>query len=358
MKKAISILVFITVLSLAVFTGCAPKADFSYSDGISDTGYWKGVKARKKVDLCEYTGISVPADIHTVSDASVQGQIDSIVSEYAADEQLTDRAIEDGDTVNIDYVGSVDGVEFEGGSTGGQGTAVTIGVTQYIDDFLEQLIGHTPGESFDIEVTFPEDYGKEELNGKDAVFAITVNHIVVTVNPELTDDFVSENLSGQYGWNTVDEMREGIRGDLQRQAVSDYVQNYVIDNTTVKSVPDRMIKYQENTLMKFYRDYAETYQMEFDAFLTEYVGVSSIDELLTEYKEDMTQSATFNLVMQAVAEDADLSVSDEDVTAFFKDDMGIDDYSEEQETYGMPYIKMMVLQRHVVDYLVENADLV
>ena len=357
MKKTVLSLVLITALSLAVFAGCAPKGDFSYSQGISDTGYWKGVKALKKVDLAEYTGISVPADVHTISDEAVQAQIDSIVSGYTTEEQITDREIEDGDTVNIDYVGSVDGVEFEGGNTQGQGTDVTIGVTQYIDDFLEQLIGRTPGETFDIEVTFPEEYGVEELNGKDAVFDTTVNHIIQAISPELNDEFVAENLSEQYGWNTVDEMTEGIRSDLQRQAVSEYVQNYMIDNTTVKSVPDRMIKYQEDSLIKFYQDYADSYEMELDAFLTEYVGVSSADELLAEYSQDMTQSATFNLVMQAIAEDADISVSDEDVTAFFQDEMGIDDYSEQLETYGMPYIKMMVLQKQIVDYMVENADL-
>ena len=93
---------------------------------------------------------------------------------YSTDISLT---IEDGDTVNIDYVGSIDGVEFDGGNTQGQGTDLTIGSGRYIDDFEEQLIGAHPGDNVEVTVTFPEDYGNEELNGKEAVFDVTVNGI-------------------------------------------------------------------------------------------------------------------------------------------------------------------------------------
>lgn len=93
---------------------------------------------------------------------------------YQTDTSLT---VEDGDTVNIDYVGTVDGVEFEGGSTDGNGTDLVIGSGDYIDDFENQLIGSHPGDTVEIQVTFPDDYGNEELNGKDAVFTVTVNGI-------------------------------------------------------------------------------------------------------------------------------------------------------------------------------------
>lgn len=95
-------------------------------------------------------------------------------SGYSTDPTLT---LQDGDSVNIDYVGSIDGVEFEGGSTGGTGTTLVIGSGYYIDDFEEQLIGSHPGDTVDVNVTFPEDYGKEELNGKDALFQVTINGI-------------------------------------------------------------------------------------------------------------------------------------------------------------------------------------
>ena len=87
----------------------------------------------------------------------------------------TSLVVADGDTVNIDYIGTVDGEEFE--NTNGAGTSLTIGSGSYIDDFEEQLIGHNVGETMTVNVTFPEDYGKEELNGKDAEFTVTINGI-------------------------------------------------------------------------------------------------------------------------------------------------------------------------------------
>ncbi len=95
-------------------------------------------------------------------------------STLSADTSLT---VKDGDTVNIDYVGSIDGVEFDGGSTNGQGTDLTIGSGLYIDDFEEQLIGSHPGDTVDVNVTFPEDYNAEDLRGKDALFVVTINGI-------------------------------------------------------------------------------------------------------------------------------------------------------------------------------------
>ena len=104
-------------------------------------------------------------DIYELSDSEV---------DYNTDTSLV---VEDGDTVNIDYTGYVDGVAFEGGSTDGYGTSLTIGSGTYIDDFEEQLIGHNVGEEVEVNVTFPENYGNEELNGKDAVFDVVINGI-------------------------------------------------------------------------------------------------------------------------------------------------------------------------------------
>lgn len=93
---------------------------------------------------------------------------------YSTDSSLT---VQDGDSVNIDYVGSIDGVEFDGGNTQGAGATLVIGSGSYIDDFEEQLIGSHPGDEVDVIVTFPEDYGNAELNGKEALFEVTVNGI-------------------------------------------------------------------------------------------------------------------------------------------------------------------------------------
>ncbi|MBS4968383.1 MAG: FKBP-type peptidyl-prolyl cis-trans isomerase [Lachnospiraceae bacterium] len=121
---------------------------------------------------------SVSESSDTTSDSSVSDSSATDTSSgstaYSTDTSLT---IEDGDTVNIDYVGSIDGVEFEGGSTNGAGTDLTIGSGLYIDDFEEQLIGAHPGDSVEVNVTFPDDYQQEDLQGKDALFQVTINGI-------------------------------------------------------------------------------------------------------------------------------------------------------------------------------------
>ena len=190
----------------------------TYEGYLDESGLWDGVRALDYVTLPEdYAHISVPADQVAVNDDDVQAQIDSLASSYATTAEVTDRAVEDGDTVNIDYVGTIDGVEFDGGSTQGAGTTVTIGVTSYIDDFLEQLIGHMPGETFDVEVTFPDDYGVDELNGKDAVFSVTINHIEEQELPTIDDEWVTTNLESSLGVSTLDELKSSIRDSPHRQ---------------------------------------------------------------------------------------------------------------------------------------------
>ena len=118
-------------------------------------------------------GSSDTAGTHTTTDTSAY-DTDSTTTTLSTDTSLT---VENGDTVNIDYVGSVDGVELDGGSTGGTGTDLVIGSGSYIDDFEDQLVGAHPGDTVDVYVTFPEDYGIEELNGQEALFVVTVNGI-------------------------------------------------------------------------------------------------------------------------------------------------------------------------------------
>jgi trigger factor len=360
MKTYKSIIILFAVL-LALLTGCGEKGDsasFSYSNGIDDNGFLEGITAADYVELYDYNSFAVPDEIYNISDDEVQSKISEILQDYSTTEQITERAVENGDTVNIDYVGSIDGVEFEGGSTEGAGTEVTVGVTSYIDDFIEQLIGHKPGETFEVNVTFPEDYGQDDLNGKDAVFVTTVNYIAQTVNPELDDAFVAENLSTEYGWKTVSEMKSGVYADLQKEAIQNYIYDYLTESVTVKSVPDKLTEYQKNAMIQYYQDSADSLDMELEEFLTSYVGVSSLDELIESNSENNAISAKLGLVIQAIAEDVEITVSDEDVANYFKEQMGTDDYSQYEENFGKPYLKQAVLSQKVMDYLVEHTVLV
>jgi trigger factor len=329
---------------------------FSYSAGLDENGYWEDITAADYVTLSGYDALEIPASVHEITDEEVDAEVETLLSSYTSLEEVTNRAAENGDTLNIDYVGTVGGVEFEGGSTEGAGTEVTVGTTSYVDDFIEQLIGHNTGESFDIEVTFPEDYGTEELNGKDAVFSITINSISKTVEAELNDEFVAENLSEGYGWNTVAEMREGLLDDLKSNAVLTYVQEY-LTNVEVSFIPDIVLSQLEDATVFYYESYAEMYGIELEEFLTTYVGAESMDALLEESAEDIRMNAIFSLAVQAIAEDAGIVATDVDITAYFEENLGDPDFTSYEEEYGIPYLKQMVMSQLVLDRIVENAVL-
>ena len=373
MKNNKMFLCLFLVLALLLTAGCNAKIGgstdttdepagndstvFSNSDGISESGFWEGIKALDYVEMFNYRAIEIPNNVHYISDDVLQGEIEAMLASYSTSNQVTERVVMDGDTVNIDYVGSVDGVEFEGGSTDGMGTEVTIGVTSYIDDFLEQLIDHTPGETVDIRVTFPDDYHEESLQGKDALFVTNINFIVEGVEAELTDEFVRENLSDRFDWKTVEETKAGIRLELRNKAIQDYISNYFTTEVTVKSVPEKLVEYQKKSMLNYYQEYAGYYGMELEEFISTYEGHSSVDELVEANREGNVSSATYFLVLQAVAEDMKISVGEEDLVDYFSQFSESGDYSEYEEQYGLPYLKWSVLSQKVIDYITENAVL-
>lgn len=367
--KLLSISALIFAVALSVLAGCSPKEPeqqpveapsdipFTPSFGLTEGGFWVGVNASEHVVLPDYLNMTVPASVHAIPDAAVEAELEAMLAAYATETMVTNRAILHGDTVNIDFVGSVDGTEFSGGSTGGTGTDVTIGVTNYIEGFLEQLVGRSPGESFDIEVRFPDDYGNDELDGKDAVFAITVNYILEAELPELTDAFVAEFLADQYGHTTAAGLIASVRDNMSRTAVSLYVRQRLVDDTEIKSLPPLLMEYQEKSLVDYYQGYAAYYGMTFADFLDLYVGVASAEALLDLYHDDNTSTARMYLVLQAVAEDAGLSVDEADIVDYFIRYVGTPEYGEYTGHYGLPYIKLIVLQQKVLDYVVDHATL-
>ena len=298
---------------------------FDYSQNIAADGRWEGVTALDYVTLPgDYEAITLPEDVTTVSDEDVQTQVDSLLASYATTVEVTDRAVEDGDTVNIDYVGSVDGVEFEGGSTQGAGTSVTIGVTSYIDDFLEQLIGHMPGETFNVEVTFPDPYeNNPDLAGKDAVFVTTINYIEDSQLPEYNDAFVAENFAENGGYTTTAELEQAIKDSIVQNNTYNYVITYMNDNSTVSQVPDTMKEYQAYVMLDYYNTYASYFGME------------------------LNEEA---LILQAVAEAQGITVD----TAAAQEMMG-ENYETAVSTYGEPYVLMNTMANKVIDQLMSTA---
>ena len=357
LKKIILLFVSLTI-SLVLMTGCGAKADdapFTLSSGLDENGFWVGVRALDYVEMFDYRGIQIPKAVHNVTDSDIQAEVDNMLSKFPIDEQITNRAVRNGDRVNIDYVGRVDGVEFAGGSTNGMGADVTAGSSEYVDDFLTQIIGHMPGDVFDVIVTFPDDYHSEDLQGKDAVFDTKINYIIGAA--ELTDEFVKENLYDDFGLTTAAGLRDYLRSYLQRSAVTQYIQEYFINDVTISAVPDVLVWYQEQAMLNSYQEYADMYGVSLEDFLSMYMGLSGEEELLANNADANRNIAKYYLVVQAIAEDAGFTADENAFKQFFIENTGSEDYTMYEEQYGMPFLMHSVLSELILQYVIENATL-
>lgn len=326
-----------------------------YSAYLNDDGTLKGVDSAALVTLPQYKGISVPAEEYTITDDELNTQINSILDQYATYDQITDRAIADGDVVNIDYVGSVDGEEFSGGNTNGNGTLVTAGSDAYIDDFLTQIIGHTPGETFNVEVTFPDPYeNNPDLAGKDAVFVTTINYIQGDKHvPELTDEFVSQTAAlADYG--TAQGMKDTIRTSMENNKADNYVLQKVLDECQFSEFPADLVDQLVNVSMAQFESQASAYGLDMETARS-MMGYDSEDA----QREAMTASAQEQLktvvMLEAIAKAEGLTVDEDALTNYFSTNVGTSDYSAYQTYYGRGYLCQAVLLDSAMELVTSSA---
>lgn len=336
-------------------------ADFNFSDAFDENGYLKGVTATDYVTLPDdYADITISADLGQVSDDDINDYIDSnVLSNFATTNEVKDRAAADGDTVNIDYVGRIDGVAFDGGDTKGSGADLTLGSGTYIDNFEDQIVGHTPGETFDVTVTFPEDYGNEDLNGKEAVFETTLNYIKESVTPELTDDWVKENLGESMSLNSVDELKAFVKSTMLYDNQASDVYTALHDKASyADELPQTALDYYRDVLL--YRIYtnAQKYGTDMNTLLSSgMMGSSydSVDAYLADAKDSIKSITQQALLMQAVAEKTGFKCDTATMNADFGRYYGTTDPSQYVSAYGENYIKMNVLQSDVMQNLIDNV---
>ena len=307
-----------------------------YSAGLTADGKIEDTDVLSALTLVDYENISIPDDEVKASEEDVNEEIDSMLEGYMEFSSDTDVEIADGDEVNIDYVGTIDGVEFEGGNSEGAGYDLTIGSGSFIDDFEEQLIGHKVGEDVTVEVTFPEDYGDDEVAGKDASFAVTINAIKIA--PELTDEFVEENLADTEEVTTVDEYRAKIENNFYEENLEEYLTNYIVENSTVNSYPKKYLKSMKGMIKD-----------------GDNMGDDIDDEI--EYEKELTERAQEDvkeaMVYQAIFESAGLTI---DMDAYYNElneDNGEDYADNMKESYGEGYMAQTQIREAVIDYLMD-----
>ena len=330
------------------------------SVGLTADGKIEGVNVKDVVTLPDYANIAVPEDEVAAKTEEVEDSIKSTLEQHKESSTDASLAIADGDEVNIDFVGTVDGVEFEGGNSNGQGYDLTIGSGRFVDDFEQQLIGHKPGEEMTVEVTFPADYDGADVAGKDASFAVTINSINVT--PELTDEFVTENITEE-GVTTAAEYRAFVENNFYEQHLEEFLTNYILENSTVKSYPANYLKkvravtkYSDEQMLASYEQMSAYYGISMYENLWDLRDDDVSDELSyeLELRERAKETTKDAMVYQALFEDAGLTLDMEAVYAEMIEEYGEESVTQMKETNGEGYMAQNEIREAVIEYLVER----
>ena len=291
----------------------------------------------------------------------VDQYIQSVLDSNKNKEEV-DRAVKDGDVVDIKYVGKKDGVEFDNGSS--DSYELTIGSNTFIDGFEDGVIGMKKDETKDLNLTFPEDYNNTDLAGADVVFTVTVNHVYEETDAVLDDAFVAaRNIDGV---STVEEYRQYVYDNLMSSAKSQQetelernVLEAVTANATFKETPEEMVSRYYDRLVKNLTATASMYGIDLETFMAYSYGLAA-DEYEDELQKSAQSAAEQILVMQAIAEKEGLTLTDEELQADLESsasEYGYDSVDAYQEAVGdLRGYKEYLMSEKVTKYLIENAN--
>ena len=275
-----------------------PDVDLDEIGAGKDLKFHLEVFVRPDVTLGEYKGLTVEIPMQKLTDEMVDARIREDQDKASRTIDVEDRPVQDGDTVNLDYSGTVDGVAFEGGTAKDQ--TLKIGSHSFIDTFEEQMIGMNIGEEKDLNVKFPDEYHAEELKGKDAVFHVKVNGIQVTEKPELDDDFAADisefDTFQAYKENIVKELTERIQKNNDNEADNALV-DLAAENAQV-DIPQAMIDDQADYMVREMSMRMSYQGLRMEDYM-KYTG-QTIDDLKTMYKPEAEKRVRAELVIDAI----------------------------------------------------------
>ncbi len=319
------------------------------------------------VTLGDYEGLEVEVDTYNYTAEDVEQEMQSEFDYYIQNTQAYDYkkldkdTVEDGDIVNIDYVGKKDGVAFDGGTA--QGAHLTIGSGQFIDGFESGLIGHKVGETVSLNLTFPEQYHSEELAGQAVVFDVTINSIDEQSVPELNDEAVQKMGSGH---NTVDEFKKSTEeyiaekvAEQNEESKKAAVWEKVYGLCKVSDPPEAMVQDVLDRIASNLAAYANQYQVSEDDFLTIYMGTTR-EEYDVSSKENAVTSASEKLVAAAIAKKEGIEITDEVINEYAAKDAekyGYDSADAVIQQAGKESYYDYVLGQKVDDFLLTKVKI-
>lgn len=290
-----------------------PKINVESMEKGQDWKLTAEVAVKPVVKLGEYKGMEVPEQDTTVSDADVDSELEKKRQQQAELVLKEDEAAKDGDTVVIDYEGSVDGEKFDGGSA--DNYSLVLGSGSFIPGFEDQLVGHKADEDVDVKVTFPKDYHAKNLAGKEALFKVKIHEVKEKQLPELDDEFakdVDEKV------DTLAELKDKTKKQLQEQkdatakgAIEDAAIEAAVANAEIEDIPQAMLDDDTNRQMQQYM--AGMQQQGINPQMYFQLTNTSEDDLRKQFATDAAKRVKTNLVLEAVVKDAGLTASDDDI---------------------------------------------
>lgn len=356
-KKFLNFLALVMVGCM--LTGCGKEEPGTESQEVGESS--EAVQTTldvAEVTLGKYKGLEVSLAPVSVEQSTVDLMVAEAYNSVVTAENggITERAVANGDTANIDYVGKKDGVAFDGGTA--EGYNLIIGSGRFIDGFEEGLIGVMPGDTVDLNLTFPEDYGNEELSGAEVVFTVTVNYIL----PEEKDwqDSVVSSI-GIEGVDTIEKLRDYAYDYYYESAMETY--NTTLQNSLLRDFLDACVftnvprQYLENyrvVAQNMVEQNAAAYGMDVDTFCNTYYAMTA-DEFVAQYSEE---TARQEVALRELAKQENLTITDEELETILSENAAAQGYSSVDEFLGDTsrdtYKSYLICQR-ALQFMVDNA---
>lgn len=309
----------------------------------------------KYITIGQYKGLSLEKVVETITDAEVEGSISQDLA--MTKEEVKDGVVEEGDTVVVNYVGTENGKEFNGGSAENQ--EITIGSGGYIPGFEDGILGMKKGETKDVPLTFPEDYIEPSMAGKDVVFKITLQSFKRA--PELNDDWVAKNTD----FKTVEEYKEDKKKLLQKSAeqmaesiLYQNAWNQVYEASEVKEYPEQDVEEAYAEFETQIKSYAKQGGMELEDYLeSQQVSKEAFETQCQEYAEARVKQ---NLILQGIMDAEGMTLEDKESLAV-QDELiqnyGVKDLAALVDTYGQASVDTTIGLIRVERFIAENANI-
>ena len=318
------------------------------------------VYVRPDVTLGEYKGLEVEIDKQQVTDAMIDAEINRDVDKASRTVDVEDRPVENGDIVNLDYAGSIDGVAFDGGTA--QGQTLTIGSGNFIPGFEEQMVGMAIGEEKDLNVTFPAEYHSAEVAGKAAVFHVKVNGIQKVEKPELDDDFAADvsdfDTFAEYKADVVRRLTERVEKNNENAAKNALVEK-AVENAQV-DIPRAMIESQSDYMIREMEMNASYQGIRLDDYL-KYMGMTR-EALKAQNEPEAVRRVKNELVIDAIRKAEGIEPTEEDIEKQIREQaerygQDVEDFRRDLTEAQKEYLKDDAAIRLVLDLLMKDAKI-